>query len=346
MKHFSFNLTEKYTIALLDLFNDIELQYRKSTGKTETITIPLQFRSKERALKLTDQETQEIIKGNTSIIPRASLILSDIEKAPDRNTNKYINSHEIDLDNVKKFTLNSIPYNWNFSLVILSRTMTESAQVVEQIAPMFRPTYTLNINEIPILKEPTTIPLELIDTSIDIDDEHEDNNIRTIVTQFNFTLRGNMYLPIQDTNIIEHVKLYINNWFLDNTNEYQKAVLISQDGNYENKEINPVQTLDLRPVIEDNDASMLPVITDIIIEADESNINVGDEFILRPEFTDIDNTGDEFAYVWTTNLGILTNGNYQSRYTATNSGISTINLIMIDYHGNQSSMYSKTITIL
>jgi len=345
MKHFSFNLTEKYTIALLDLFNDIEIQYRKSNNETEIITIPLQFRSKERAINLSDQETQEIIKGNTSIIPRASLILTDIQKAQDRSTNKYINSHEIEIDNQKRFTLNSMPYDWGFSLIILSRTITESAQVIEQIAPMFRPTYTLNINEIPILKEPTTVQLELLDTSIDIDDDHDDDNIRTIITTFNFTLRGNMYLPLTDTNIIEHVKLYINNWFLDETNEYEKSVLISQDGEYKTKVIEPVKTLDLRPVTKTDDISMLPVITDLIIETDENNISIGDKFNIRPVFKDKDNTGDEFAFVWSTNLGILTNGKYITEYTATSSGTSTINLIIVDYHGNQSSLFSKDIII-
>lgn len=351
MKHFSFNLTEKYTIALLDLFNDLEIEYRHSDGSLHYTTVPLKFRSRERAANLSEQETQEIIKGNTSIIPRLSLVLNSIEKSPERTTNKYIRSHELRFENGMKHTLNSVAYDWSFSLLLLCRTVTESSQIIEQVAPMFRPTYTLNINEIEILNEPTTIPLELLDITLDIDDEHDDDNIRTIISEFNFTLRGNMYLPIHEQGIIEEMKVYLGNWFLDNSNEYEKSVLFRQTGSINedgSKTLNDMTVQDLRPVVDQRDPSMAPSIIDIVKYLDEDSpleTYVDGHINLRAVVQDIDNEGNEITYIWTCSSGIIETGSHMVQYKGLEVGTSTITLVVVDYHGNQSVPFTKTIEV-
>jgi hypothetical protein len=351
MKHFSHKLTEKYTIALLDLFDDMQISYRKSDGSSQYVTIPLKFRSRERAANLSEQETEEIIKGNTGIIPRLSLVLNTIEKAPERTTNKYIRSHEIQFEDGLKYTLNSVAYNWSFSILLLARTVTESSQIIEQIAPMFRPSYTLNINEIEMLEEPTTIPLDLLDIQMDIQDEHDDDDIRTIVTEFSFTLRGNMYLPIKEQHVIEHMKVYLDNWFMDNTNEYEKSVLFEKTGSIHpdgTKEISDLEVTDLRPVISAVDPTMAPVIQNIVkyMKEDEPlECSVGEIIELRGVVQDKDNEGEEIIYVWTTTSGMITSNSYLVQYKGLEEGTHTITLVVQDYHGNQALPFTKNIVV-
>ena len=347
MKHWSHHITEKYTIALIDLFNDLNIEYIKSDGSKTYTTIPLKFRSRERAINLSEQETQEILNGNTSIVPRASLSLLSIEKSLERTTNKYINSHDIKTPDGKKYTLNSVAYDWNFSLTLLTRTLTESTQIIEQIAPIFRPSYTLNINEIDISQEPTTIILDLLDINLDVDNEHDDDTIRTIITEFNFTLRGNMYLPIKEQSLIEHMKIYIGNWFLED-NEYEKSVLIQQKGDIDTRVIQDRTTDDLRPVINQKDSSMVPVVQDIIMYKDKNaplETTVGSIIELHGLVQDVDNEPNEITYVWTCTSGVITSNSHVVQYRAIESGVFSITLTVVDYHRNQSLSFSKNITV-
>ena len=351
MKHFSHKLTEKYAVALLDLFDDLQVAYTKSNNDTQYVTIPLKFRSRERAANLSEQETQEIIKGNTSIIPRLSLILNSIDKSPERTTNKYIRSHEIKFDDGLKYTLNSVAYDWSFTLLLLTRTITETSQIIEQIAPMFRPSYTLNINEIEILEEPTTVPLELLDIQMDVQDDFDDDNIRMIVSEFNFVLRGNMYLPIKEQHVIEHMKIYLANWFMDNTNEYEKSVLFEQTGSINpdgTKELSDLEVTDLRPVIDKNDPTMAPAIQNIVKYMDEDSpleCSVGEIIELRGSVKDKDNEGEEIIYVWTTSSGMITSNSYLVQYKGLEVGTHTITLVVQDYHGNQALPFTKNIVV-
>lgn len=348
MKHFSFNLTSKYTASLLDLFNDIQILYPQSDGGVKYITIPIKFRSKERAVTLSETETNELITGNTSIIPRLSLTLENITKVPERTTNKYRKSHQIEFENGIKYTMNSIGYNWNFNLILIARTMSETSQFIEQIAPMFRPTYTMNINEIPILKEPTTVPLEMQDFDIDIQDDHEDENVRFIVTTVPLVLRGNMYLPIQEQNVIELMKVYINNWFIDSA-EFEKSILIEETGNAETGEKEPQKITDLRPVIDTKNPIMVPVIQDIVMYPDKNTILECHEnqiIELMGLVNDIDNEGNELTYVWTTNNGVISSGNYKVQFKPNQIGTADVTLTVIDYHGNQSLSYTKQVNVI
>jgi len=355
MKYFNFNLTEKYTASLLDLFNDMYIRYVKSDNTEYFHNVPIKFRSRERAVELSSHDTQEIINGNTSIIPRLSLSLEGLEAAPERNTNKYIRSHEVKTDTGLSFTLNSVSYDWNYTVILLARSMSETTQIIEQIAPLFRPTYTLNLNEMELLQEPTTVPIDLEGIDLDVDDNHDDDNIRQITTTFNIKLRGNMYLPIKNQNIIEQVRIYLDNWFLDDSmNEYEKAVKIEQNGDTKTRNISPLKITDLRPDNNQNLSQFHPVVTDIIdVEFPNDNIElyVGETIDIMGKVTDEDNEGDELFYIWKCTDGIISsnsgsNNSHKIVYKAINEGTFTISLQVIDYHNNRSNEFTKNITVL
>ena len=337
MKHYSHRLIEKYTVALLDLFNDIHIAYRKSNKTLIYQKVPLKFRSRERAVSLAEFSNEEIIKGNTNILPRASLSFIGMEKAQQRNTSKYNKViNVVDRETGSKFIYNSTSYDYTFSLIFITRTLTEATQVVEQIMPLFNPSYTLNINEISLNDEPTTVILEADAPQFEIDDDHSDDNIRLITTEIPLTLKGNLYLPIQEHGIIEMSRIYLADWLLDDNNEYVKSVKFESKGNIETGVKSEETITDFRPMV--STKQVPPTITNVIVS--ETHPLVDTMVDITVNVNDEDNEEDELYYVWKIDgNGKIVNGD--GRHASVhilNNGIITVTVAVIDYHGNQSDM--------
>jgi len=72
---------------------------------------------------------------------------------------------------------------------------------------MFRPDITLKIQELDIQEEPTSVPVALGDFGITLPDEMGEDEIRIIEVEFPLTLKGNLYLPIKDSEIIREIEV-------------------------------------------------------------------------------------------------------------------------------------------
>ena len=82
--------------------------------------------------------------------------------------------------------------------------------ITESITPLFRPTYTIPVYELDIQETPTDILLELSSLDLTLPDEIADEELRIITCDIQLNLRGNMYLPIIDEQLISKMRLYIN----------------------------------------------------------------------------------------------------------------------------------------
>ena len=85
---FHHNTIRRYTLALLDFFNDVEIQYKDSNGALVTKKIPIQYRNKEK-YEMMDKSFQQEISGNMEVLPRGTLNLTQMSRSSDRNTSKY-----------------------------------------------------------------------------------------------------------------------------------------------------------------------------------------------------------------------------------------------------------------
>ena len=65
---FHHNTIRRYTLALLDFFNDVEIQYKDSNGALVTKKIPIQYRNKEK-YEMMDKSFQQEISGNMEVLP-------------------------------------------------------------------------------------------------------------------------------------------------------------------------------------------------------------------------------------------------------------------------------------
>jgi len=214
MNYFYHNSTKNYTIALIDLFNDISVPRFDNTGKRISDTkVPIKFGNRNIAFMLSDYDIENINNGNVNVLPRMALEFNGLNKALNRNTNKNSIVNRTSKDNLSKeditrlFHKNSVAYDFEFTLHIATKTFSDATIIIEQIAPLFRPDYTLKINELDIQEEPTSIQVQLGDFDIELP-EPNDDEIYLVEISVPITVKGNLYLPIKEAHIIKEVEIY------------------------------------------------------------------------------------------------------------------------------------------
>ncbi len=224
-----FSITRKYTLALLNAFNGVNFWVEGDNTEQKQFTIPISFGNYEKALVLNDIPTSTIKKGNFDFLPRLVLSYEGLEKAPQRQTNKFqklskkmydSNSSEVQID----ASYNSISYDYRFKLLLQARGLTISSQVTEEILSMFNPSLNLEIRECPLFDEPTETQILISDPDFSIIDEFENEQTNIIQVSFDITVRGNIYSPIELSGLIQTVKMFTYIW---DDYDYQDAKLAS-----------------------------------------------------------------------------------------------------------------------
>ena len=209
MKFYHHQSIKKYTIALLELFSNFNLQRYNENGEViKEFTVPIKFGNREKAFILQDFNNKDLIKGNINYFPRMILEFNSMSKASNRNTNKNSKIKFKSEDGIKKYFYNSVAYNFNFTLYIATKGFTDATVLIEQIAPLFRPDVTVKIQELDIIDEPTSVQVSIGDFEIELPDVGDEPKI--VKVSLPITLKGNLYLPIKDAKIIKDIKLKLN----------------------------------------------------------------------------------------------------------------------------------------
>jgi hypothetical protein len=216
----------KYTAALLEFFNDIEVSYKLSNGQRIEKNIPLNYSSREKSRILDDYTVEQFLSGNKNVLPSASLAFVSMAKAEQRTTNKNNKNNNFTSTSGLEFSYNSVPYTFNFDLVVKCRGMNEASQIVEQIAPKFNPSINIDIWDASNLNEPTRVPVNLLDISIE-DEEYDELSSNVFTVTFGLTLTGNLYPPIKAMPRIKEFKMYINQ--IENEDDAVRKVMKDWD---------------------------------------------------------------------------------------------------------------------
>lgn len=230
-----FNSTRTYTLSLLTIFSDIKHYVRKDDGTLGEEVIPIQFGNYEKSIALEDIKSKDT---NWNIVPRMILGFEGMNRAGDRTLNKdhkFSMKVEKDGSTVLRHSLNSIPYDFQFRLLIQARGMNEAFQIVEQILPKFRPSFPVEVKEFPLFEETTKTQVLIADPSFDIIEEMEEEDINIINISFDITLRGNLYPPINIIAPIEVIKMFY--YIIDKNNKDEAKIASKFKWNVENGSI-------------------------------------------------------------------------------------------------------------
>lgn len=322
----------KYTAALLDFFNGIEIQYEDSNGTLRSRNIPIKYSSREKVNVLSDYLTEQLTSGNTNVLPRASLALSTMIKSEQRTTNKNVKIATIKTDDTFEYMYNSVPYEFTFELVFMCRGMNEAMMIIEQVAPKFNPTVNIDVWDASNLDEPTRVPVKLLDIGIDAED-YEELSSNLVMVNMGLSIQGNLYPPIKSIDRVKDFKMYMNQQ--DGNFYTRKSILgwdVDADGALQNGEIT---------IAEDTTVHAPQVIS----------INPTSPIVLGPNtlsviYEDKDNKYSELTFTWSVLNGsaVVSSDGDTAELNVTAAGSVEVEVTITDVYGNYNSL-STTFTV-
>lgn len=201
--YYFFNTIKKYIIGTLSLFDNIIVQ--KSDSRQ--FTVPVVFANKSRLNQYIATEFQK--NRGAKVIPKIAVSISGMQFDTERKTNK-ISKIPLQYDGTANTTsiYNSVPYNWIIDVHIITRTLSDMFQILEQILPKFNPSVSININELPLVSNSSSVTILLNDVSLEIDsDLDEVGEQRYVRASLNLLLKGNIFMPIKDSKIIKQIDI-------------------------------------------------------------------------------------------------------------------------------------------
>lgn len=204
---FYHNTIRRYVLALLDFFNNLEVQY---TDNDQIITksVPIRYKTREKLLSQ-DKSTEQVLTGNTNVLPRAELELTDLSPDTERQVSKYLKINRLRNDLDAEFQWNCLSYTFSFEVKVLCRGMNEVSQIIEQICPKFNPNVAIDIRDAENETVPTRIPLQLDGVSFEVPDyDEKSNNICTV--SFSLKLLGYLFEPIKKYSLVKEFNINLN----------------------------------------------------------------------------------------------------------------------------------------
>ena len=202
---FYWGTIHKVVIAFGAVFSDIHIVRQDKNGNpVKTIEVPCNFAPAEKWMRRNKQNPMPGVDDQVEmVLPRMSYEIGGFAYDPDRKltttgrTVKAVTSSNQVL--VSQF--NPVPYNIQFTLNIMTKTMEDSLMIVEQILPFFTPDYTITVKDIPELNLLKDLPIVL--NSVAYEDTYSGamNERRTIIWTLQFTVKAYLYPPTGLTKV-------------------------------------------------------------------------------------------------------------------------------------------------
>jgi hypothetical protein len=210
---FYHGLTRKVIVAFGSLFSSIKIQREGTDGQiAQTVNVPLSYAPKEKWLVRIEQDPA-LEKHTYITLPRMSFEITGMSYDAARKTNRMSKVTAINTDTTPKSVNQSyspVPYNFDISLYVISKTQEDCLQIIEQILPFFTPEFTLSINAVPDLDVVMDIPIVL--NTVNIEDNYDGSfqERRFVTYTLNFTVKSNFYGPVTNTGPINTVFINTN----------------------------------------------------------------------------------------------------------------------------------------
>lgn len=216
---FFYNIMRKTIVQVLDIFNNIKIAKYNDNGEIkEYVGVPLQFAPKSKQWYF--QQSHRGIDGLTvtdQIFPLMALQMTGVDFAKDRIVNNLQKITSFNNSNILSEHLTPIPYDYQFTLEIVSKYMIDMIQIIEQILPWFNPHIILRIT-VPELNiqshsnDPNehgsdTLELRVTYNGVTVDEATDIDiaNVRVIKWNFDFTVKGYLFQPITEEKAITKI---------------------------------------------------------------------------------------------------------------------------------------------
>ena len=193
----------RYVIVFGTMFNDMVVWRRNAAGDIiKRIKVPIAYGPRAKFLSRIQQDPN-LTKPDAISLPRMSFQITGYNYDASRKL-PTIGQIKTPADSDKKNSsvYNPVPWNIDFDLSIYVLNAEDGTMLIEQILPYFTPEWTNTIKLVDDLDLRMDVPIVL--NTITTEDTYEDayENRRTIIHTLNFTMKGYVFGPVKDKNII------------------------------------------------------------------------------------------------------------------------------------------------
>jgi hypothetical protein len=209
------------------MFNDMIVWRRNTAGSIiKRIKVPIAYGPRAKFLSRLKQDPN-LTKADAISLPRMSFQIVGYNYDP---TRKLPTAGQIKApgtsDTVNASVYNPVPWNIDFELSIYVLNAEDGTQLIEQIIPYFTPEWTNTMKLVDELDLRMDVPVIL--NSITTDDTYEDSyeNRRTIIHTLNFTMKGYMFGPVKNKDIINSAdtRTFVVNGFSADVEEVSSVI--------------------------------------------------------------------------------------------------------------------------
>ncbi len=219
--------------AVSALFSNVIIyRFDNQKHKIKKIKIPVIFGTPSKRQRMDNAE--EADKYYTQL-PRIEVRFNGLVLSEDRvvspNTERFWNADNIrfieesvDEEAIRQFNslfkdFNPIPYDYSFTIKLLTTNLTDTSQVLENVLPYFAPknTAVLRVKEFRFLNVERDLIVNL--GGVDVDpgtDSLGADDDRLVTSTFNLTIEGFMYRRVVASSLVESVLIkYFAKEYLD-----------------------------------------------------------------------------------------------------------------------------------
>jgi hypothetical protein len=197
--------------AVLAFFNDVHIHRLDDSGNlVKDITVPIKFGPTDKTFQF--RAEKEFGSKYYISLPNITFALTnmqyDSERATGVNETRLFYDERIGLNNLDTFwaDVQPTPYDFTFSMQVLTESMDDWCQIIENILPYFKPAVYLRVKEFSFLDIERDLQMTLSNMSTDFLMEQGEEEKRYVNGTIDFTVKGVLYQPVKNEKIIKQIQ--------------------------------------------------------------------------------------------------------------------------------------------
>jgi hypothetical protein len=202
----------KVVSAFGAIFSDIHIvRDNKDGDPVQAIQVPIEFGPHEKWLTRNLQNPMPGVDDQVEmVLPRISYEITSFTYDADRkltSTGRTVKAL-VDGEKTLQTQYNPVPYNIGFQVNIMTKTIEDGLQIIEQILPFFTQDYTITVKDIPELDLLKDLPVVLNSVQNEDTWDGQFQQRRTVIWTLAFTVKAYLYPPVGLTKINLRTKIY------------------------------------------------------------------------------------------------------------------------------------------
>jgi len=220
-------IIRKCVIGFGTLFNNIECRKENKDGSIYSrMKVPLAYGPRQKFLARLEQQA-DLNQKVAITVPRLSFEMTGISYDSSRKLAPTTLTLKADTNNAVKKQFTPVPYNIDFELNVISKTNDESLEIMEQILPVFQPSFQMTIKLVDDMNDFRDVPIILnsVSYSDDYEGTFDDRKITLITMQF--TVKAYIFGPVGTAAPIKKAKADIYTTMPSSTSTRQVAYQVT-----------------------------------------------------------------------------------------------------------------------